>query len=86
MLLLQGSDDPIVPLAQAEGFAAALAAHRVPCTLQVFPGESHGFRRADTVEACLTAELDFYRSLFDPTHHPPVDLPPTDAADGPGAR
>jgi dipeptidyl aminopeptidase/acylaminoacyl peptidase len=30
----------------------------------VFPGESHGFRQAATIEASLSAELDFYRSLF----------------------
>jgi dipeptidyl aminopeptidase/acylaminoacyl peptidase len=40
--------------------------HGVPCRLTVFPGESHGFRRADTIEACLTLELGFYRDLFGP--------------------
>jgi dipeptidyl aminopeptidase/acylaminoacyl peptidase len=66
VLLLQGADDPVVPAAQSERFAEALSAHGVRCRLEVFAGESHGFRRADTIEACLTAELDFYRSLFDP--------------------
>jgi dipeptidyl aminopeptidase/acylaminoacyl peptidase len=64
VLLLQGADDPVVPAAQSERFAAELAAHRVPCRLIVFEGESHGFRRAATIEACLEAELSFYRSLF----------------------
>ena len=41
-------------------------AHGVHCPLTVFAGESHGFRRADTIEACLDAELDFYRALFAP--------------------
>ena len=77
---------PSSPWPRPRRFAAALAPSGCPARLQVFDGESHGFRRADTIEACLTAELDFYRSLFDPTHHPPVDRPPTDAADGPGAR
>ena len=64
VLLLQGADDPVVPAAQSERFAEELVACRVPCRLIVFEGESHGFRRAATIEACLEAELSFYRSLF----------------------
>jgi dipeptidyl aminopeptidase/acylaminoacyl peptidase len=63
VLLLQGADDPVVPLDQARRFAEALHAHGVSCRLTVFDGESHGFRRAATIEASLNAELDFYRSL-----------------------
>ena len=48
------------------GEAAALRAGGADCTLVLFEGESHGFRRADTIEAALTAELDFYRALFTP--------------------
>ena len=66
VLLLQGSDDPIVPLGQAESFAAELRAGGADCRLVVFDGESHGFRRAATIEAALTEELDFYRDLFAP--------------------
>jgi len=64
VLLLQGSEDPVVPLSQAEQFAAELVAAGNDCRLVVFEGEAHGFRRADTIEAALTAELDFYRDLF----------------------
>ena len=64
VLLLQGSDDPIVPLDQAERFAAELRAGGAECELIVFPGESHGFRSASTIEAALDAELGFYRALF----------------------
>jgi dipeptidyl aminopeptidase/acylaminoacyl peptidase len=64
VLLLQGQDDPVVPASQAQRFAERLLECDVPCTLTVFQGESHGFRRADTIEASLQAELDFYRSLF----------------------
>ena len=65
VLLLQGEDDPVVPASQSRRFAAQLHEHGIPCTLTVFAGESHGFRRADTIEASLRAELEFYRSLFD---------------------
>jgi dipeptidyl aminopeptidase/acylaminoacyl peptidase len=64
VLLLQGADDPVVPATQSERFAEALSRHGVRCALEVFAGESHGFRRAETIEACLTAELAFYRSVF----------------------
>jgi dipeptidyl aminopeptidase/acylaminoacyl peptidase len=64
VLLLQGADDPVVPADQSERFAEQLRRHRVPCRLTVFEGESHGFRRAETIAACLDAELGFYRSLF----------------------
>ncbi len=66
VLLLQGAEDPVVPADQSERFADRLAEHGVPCRLILFEGESHGFRRAETIEAALLAELDFYRSLFAP--------------------
>lgn len=64
VLLLQGEDDPVVPASQSRRFADRLREQGIPCTLTVFAGESHGFRRADTIEASLGAELDFYRALF----------------------
>jgi dipeptidyl aminopeptidase/acylaminoacyl peptidase len=80
VLLLQGADDPVVPPDQSERFAALLEEHHVPCRLTVFDGESHGFRRAATIEASLTAELEFYRWLFGlpgpdqaPGGHPDTD-------------
>jgi dienelactone hydrolase len=86
VLLLQGADDPVVPADQSERFAARLHEHGVPCRLTVFEGESHGFRRADTIEASLTAELEFYRSLFGgvPGTHDPGPAPePAAPADRP---
>ncbi len=69
VLLLQGLDDPVVPADQAERFAAALRAHGVDCRYQAFAGESHGFRRAETLHAAVTAELAFYADIlgFEPT-------------------
>ncbi len=74
VLLIQGTDDPVVPLDQSERFAARLLERGVPCRLILFEGESHGFRRASTIEASLVAELEFYRSLFaDPPETGPAD-------------
>ncbi|MBG0815943.1 prolyl oligopeptidase family serine peptidase [Planomonospora sp. ID82291] len=64
MLLLQGLADPVVPPAQSEVFADALAERGVPCTYLTFEGESHGFRRAETRSAALAAELAFYQQIF----------------------
>jgi dipeptidyl aminopeptidase/acylaminoacyl peptidase len=64
VLLLQGLDDPIVPPAQSESIAADLAAHGIPHAYIAFAGESHGFRKAETVIASLEAELAFYGQVF----------------------
>lgn len=60
VLLLQGTEDPVVPPAQAESMRDALSAAGARCDLEFFEGEGHGFRRADTLTACLEAELVFY--------------------------
>ncbi len=64
VLLLQGLDDPIVPPAQSEAIAADLAAYGIPHAYLAFEGESHGFRKAETVIACLEAEIAFYGEVF----------------------
>lgn len=64
VLLLQGAEDPIVPAEQAEQFRAALAAAGVPHALRVFPGEHHGFRKAETIAAAAEAELSFYGQVM----------------------
>jgi dipeptidyl aminopeptidase/acylaminoacyl peptidase len=62
VLLLQGTEDAVVPPAQAERMRDALVAAGIPCDLRFFEGEGHGFRRADTLTACLEAELAFYQA------------------------
>ncbi|HEX9359213.1 MAG TPA: prolyl oligopeptidase family serine peptidase [Streptosporangiaceae bacterium] len=64
VLLLQGLDDPIVPPRQAESIAADLTAHGIRHALLTFKGESHGFRRAETIIAALEAELSFYGQVL----------------------
>ncbi len=60
VLLLQGTEDAVVPSDQAERMRDALTAAGVRCQLRFFEGEGHGFRRADTLTAGLEAELAFY--------------------------
>jgi dipeptidyl aminopeptidase/acylaminoacyl peptidase len=61
ILLLQGSEDAVVPPAQSEQLRQALVAAGSRCELRLFEGEGHGFRRGDTLVACYTAELEWYR-------------------------
>ena len=64
ILLLQGLDDPIVPPAQSESIAADLAAHGTSYAYLAFEGESHGFRKAETIIAANEAELSFYGQIL----------------------
>lgn len=76
MLLEQGLDDPVVPPMQSEAVRDALASRGVPHAYVSFEGESHGFRRAETIIASLEAELSFLGQIlgFDPPGVPPLPL------------
>jgi dipeptidyl aminopeptidase/acylaminoacyl peptidase len=64
VLLLQGLDDPVVPPAQSESIAADLTAHGIAHAYLAFEGESHGFRRTETIVTAIEAELSFYGTVF----------------------
>jgi len=64
VLLLQGSEDVVVPPAQAELFRDALVRKQLPHAYLLFDGEQHGFRRAETIVAALEAELSFYGQVL----------------------
>jgi dipeptidyl aminopeptidase/acylaminoacyl peptidase len=76
VLLLQGLEDPVVPPQQSESIAADLAAHGIPHAYIAFAGESHGFRKAESIIASLEAELSFYGQIlgFTPPGVPVVKL------------
>jgi dipeptidyl aminopeptidase/acylaminoacyl peptidase len=76
ILLLQGLDDPVVPPEQSEGIASELAAHGIRHAYLTFEGESHGFRKAESIMASLEAELSFYGQIlgFTPSGIPAVKL------------
>ncbi|WP_208026951.1 S9 family peptidase [Rhabdothermincola sediminis] len=60
VIVFQGLEDEIVPPDQAEVLVAALRAKGLPVAYLAFEGEQHGFRRAETIERVLEAELYFY--------------------------
>ncbi|MHB8218717.1 MAG: S9 family peptidase [Acidimicrobiales bacterium] len=59
VLVLQGLDDPVVPPSQADALVRAFGRRGARCDVIAFPGEGHGFRRPETVEVALRAELEF---------------------------
>jgi dipeptidyl aminopeptidase/acylaminoacyl peptidase len=79
VLLLQGLDDPIVPPQQSESIAADLAAHGIRHAYIAFEGESHGFRKAESMIVSLEAELSFYGQIMGFT---PRDVPEVKLSDG----
>ncbi|WP_406216153.1 prolyl oligopeptidase family serine peptidase [Streptomyces canus] len=63
-VIMQGLDDAICPPVQAERMLALMRDSQVPHSYLAFEGEQHGFRRADTIAACLEAELALYARAF----------------------
>jgi dipeptidyl aminopeptidase/acylaminoacyl peptidase len=64
LIVLQGSEDAIVPPAQSETIVAALRDRKVPVAYLLFDGEQHGFRRAENIRRALDAELSFYAQVL----------------------
>jgi dipeptidyl aminopeptidase/acylaminoacyl peptidase len=64
VLLLQGLDDPIVPPSQAELFRDALVRKGIPHAYRAYEGESHGFRRSETMIDTYESTLSFYGQVF----------------------
>jgi dipeptidyl aminopeptidase/acylaminoacyl peptidase len=64
LIVLQGSEDVIVPPAQSERIVDALRERKVPVAYLLFDGEQHGFRRAENIRRSLDAELSFYAQVL----------------------
>ena len=82
ILLLQGTEDKVVPPEQAQDMADAARAQGLPVALLMFEGEGHGFRRADTIHAALAAQQYFLGAVFGFT--PADDVPPIPIDNLPG--
>lgn len=64
VIFFQGLEDRVVPPNQAESMVAALAHRGTPHAYVPFPGEGHGFRRAENIRTALDGELYFYSRIF----------------------
>ena len=78
MILLQGTDDVVVPPNQAQSMADALRAKGLPVALLMFEGEGHGFRQQANISRALEAELYFYGRIFGFTPADPIEPVPVD--------
>ncbi|GAB4446604.1 MAG: prolyl oligopeptidase family serine peptidase [Chloroflexi bacterium OHK40] len=63
LAIFQGAEDKVVPPGQAEAIVAALRRNGVPHIYHLFPGEGHGWRRAETIEAYYRALEGFLRDF-----------------------
>ena len=73
VIFFQGLEDKVVPPNQAERMVQVLRERGLPVAYLAFEGEQHGFRRAETIETTLEAELSFYGGSSAPSAG---DLPP----------
>lgn len=64
VLLLQGLDDKVVPPSQSERILEALRERGVPVAYVPFPGEQHGFRKAESIIKAYRSEWTFYARVF----------------------
>ncbi|HEY2576258.1 MAG TPA: prolyl oligopeptidase family serine peptidase [Streptosporangiaceae bacterium] len=75
-LLLQGLEDVICPPLQCERLLDRMGGRGIPHAYLTFPGEQHGFRKAETIVTALEAELSFLGQIlgFDPPGIPRLTL------------
>jgi dipeptidyl aminopeptidase/acylaminoacyl peptidase len=64
LIIFQGLDDKVVPPAQAEVLVDALRRAGLPFAYLTFEGEAHGFRKAETIQRVMEAELSFYAQVL----------------------
>ncbi|HLZ74212.1 MAG TPA: prolyl oligopeptidase family serine peptidase [Phenylobacterium sp.] len=81
LLILQGADDPVVPQNQAHMIRDALVSRGTPVACLVFAGESHGWRRAETIVRAKEVELWFYGKILG--FEPADDIAPLEIANLP---
>jgi dipeptidyl aminopeptidase/acylaminoacyl peptidase len=64
LIVLQGADDMVVSVDQAEQIVDVLRERRIPHAYLLFEGEGHGFRQAQNITRALEAELSFYAQIM----------------------
>ena len=64
LMLLQGTDDPVVPASQAQEMYEALRTNGNAVALKLYQGERHRFRSAINIKDAWQSELAFYRTVW----------------------
>jgi len=66
LIVFQGSDDNVVKQNQSDRIVESLRRRNVRHEYHVYQGEGHGWRKAETIEACYTALERFLRANIGP--------------------
>jgi dipeptidyl aminopeptidase/acylaminoacyl peptidase len=82
MLILQGTEDKVVPPNQARMMYDAVKAKGLPVAMVLYEGEQHGFRKAETIQHSQEAELYFLGKVFG--FEPTDEVPAIEIANLPG--
>lgn len=64
IIFFQGLDDRVVPPNQTEAMVNALREKGIPVAYVPFPGEQHGFRRAENIRVAIDGELYFFSTVL----------------------
>jgi len=64
LIIFQGADDPIVPPSQSQAFRDACIKNGIKYKYFEFEGESHGFRKSQTITTCAIEELKFFGEVL----------------------
>lgn len=64
VIFFQGLEDRVVPAAQTERMAKVLRENGIHADYHAYPGEQHGFRKAETIEHMLNTELSFLQNVL----------------------
>ena len=64
MIILQGSEDAVVPPNQSELIVEALKAKGIRHSYLLFEGEGHGFRKSENIVKALESEYSFFSQIF----------------------
>merc|ERR1712087_146732 len=64
VLFEQGDMDRVVPLNQSQIMFEAMKKNKVTCALEIFEGEGHGFKKAESKILALDYEYRFYSEML----------------------
>lgn len=64
VIFFQGLEDKVVPPNQSEAMVEALRKKDIPVEYVPFPGEHHGFRRAENICRALDEEIRFFARML----------------------
>ncbi|KAF6030139.1 hypothetical protein EB796_011551 [Bugula neritina] len=64
IIFFQGTEDKVVPPNQAQMMFDSVKKKGIPCSLVMFEGEQHGFRKSENIQTALDGELYFYSKIL----------------------